>query len=1146
MSLKIALLSLIAVLPLAAAAQTQHATGSPHVATSKATVEASKSLTPAERLLKPYLSTRLAVATADKSVRPETARPAFATPPGQPNFGGFLSPAFYPARLASTCVTEPVNCGVSIELTADFDHDGKPDIAALQNNGTLNVLLNNGTGGLATPVSYINPNYSTSVVDLGFAVDVNNDGYADIVELDDANDGGNNSVIIFLNQKDGTFGPAQTITLNSDNGLVSSLALGDVNADGNIDIVAATATVNSRTSTSLTVQTYMGSGHGTFTLLGTTATPTVDLPAQSQIPTLNGITLGDLNKDHKLDLAIDLEERTGQLTGNLVVTLALGNGDGTFGPLNVNNPVSIPITGSPNNQGLIFETTGVQIVDLNNDSNPDIAVDGGGVLSVALGNGSLSFSPPVQTANYGNSFQVLYADVTGDGIPDLIQESGELNIWTGKGDGTFILPFNGNSYASDSGATQLLALADFNGDGTLDIAHLDPSFSGISIFNGLGKGSYNGAPMLSSTTDAYPNPAGLTLGTVGDLKGNGFTDAVFVDSSGTANDVVSGISDGKGNFTYVVALPASAVTNLAYIQPISADFNGDGKQDLVFAGIDSSLSVALSKGDGTFATPIPVTLPALNCEVTYSAAGDLNSDGITDLVIPYPGDFSCGGSGSEPSGYFIALGKGDGTFATPVFTASGAELYSAVIADMNLDGIPDLILDDAPFHAGGSFAVNLLPGNGDGTFATGNTVSSNYLVSQVIAGDINQDGKSDLILLSEGEQTATNPYDTAGILLLAGNGDGTFSDTNQIGTGNFFLNGLLADVNNDGIPDLVTALYGTIGQTNTYFGLSTMLGLGHGQFGAPINTVMPIPALLPLAGNFLADNSTDIIVTTTYGTALFLGQGGTTISLSLSASSIPFGQAETITATLSPSLSSQPAPTGSIAFYDGTTLLGTSPISGGSAVFASSALAVGSHSITAVYAGDSNFNPNSTAAATLAVTTVAPAFTLAATPGTISVSIGQQATATLTLTSNATFSGTVNLACTGLPANASCAVNPASVTLSGASSLNATLIIGTTTSKASTTAANSRGSLLPLSGLGGLSLAGLLCCFGRRRRLPSIVGSVIGVFLLVAMAQGLSGCGSSSSPVKTAPKGTYTVTVTATPTTSSAAAQTATVSITVQ
>ena len=146
-------------------------------------------------------------------------------------------------------------------------------------------------------------------------------------------------------------------------------------------------------------------------------------------------------------------------------------------------------------------------------------------------------------------------------------------------------------------------------------------------------------------------------------------------------------------------------------------------------------------------------MPSLDCELNYAATGDLNGDGHVDIVVTYAGDAACGGSDGTASGYFVALGKGDGTFGTPVFTASGNELYSATIADMNMDGSPDLILVDDPFDGAGNFGVDLLTGNGDGTFSTGTSILSDSIVSEVVAGDFNQDGTPDLILFSEGTQT---------------------------------------------------------------------------------------------------------------------------------------------------------------------------------------------------------------------------------------------------------------------------------------------------------------------------------------------------------------------------------------------------------
>jgi hypothetical protein len=766
-------------------------------------------------------------------------------------------------------------------------------------------------------------------------------------------------------------------------------------------------------------------------------------------------------------------------------------------------------------------------------------------LLAALGDGSGGFSSVVQTPNAGNNQQIVYADVNGDGIPDAIENNGLLQVWTGKGDGTFQLAANGASYNVDGEGRQSLAVADFDGDGNLDIAQLSGTYKQLSLFVGNSKGGFNGAPALASTTDSLPEPSYLFLQDVADVQGLGFTSAIYIDTSGDLPQVVTGVSDGKGNFTYSVGLTSAAVPNLGFVQPVQADFNGDGKQDLLIANTDGSVSVALSNGDGTFGAPKPLALPSLVCGPGYAAAGDLNGDGKIDLVLPYGGDASCGSSGGNSSGYFTLLGNGDGTFQTPVFTAYGSELYTATLADMNLDGKLDLLLNDSPTNVAGNFAIDLLPGNGDGTFSTGTTINSDYVVTQVIAGDYNGDGKPDVILLELGEQSAINDEVTAGVLLLPGRGDGTFGDLSQVGSGNYFFNGALTDVNGDGLPDLVLALFNSNGAPNTFYGLSTLLGEGGGAFSAPINTLESESSINPFVGNFYNDNAPDFIVATVYGTALFLGQGGTTFSLTDSAASITFGQAETFTATVAASMANRPAPTGTVSFYDGTTLLSAVPLSSGTTAYSTSALTTGSHSITAAYSGDANFNPQTLWTATqVAVAALTPAFTLTSSSSSISLSQGQGGVATLTLAANASFSGAVALTCSGAPTNASCVVNPASVTLTPSGSTTATLAITTTAPRAALAAPQGPWQSLPGSGSPvGFSLAalGLFAGWKWRKRWPTVVSLMI----LTITGISMTACGSSSS-VKTATKGSYTITVTATPSGGSGSAQTATVAVTVQ
>ncbi len=131
-------------------------------------------------------------------------------------------------------------------------------------------------------------------------------------------------------------------------------------------------------------------------------------------------------------------------------------------------------------------------------------------------------------------------------------------------------------------------------------------------------------------------------------------------------------------------------------QTVTADFNGDGKPDLVSA----DGTVLLGKGDGTFTVGTPLSVGGQNA-ANLIATGDFNGDGKTDLLLVSPSSTILN----------IFLGKGDGTFQ-PVLTMNiGASLDSIVVADFNGDGK----LDIAGLNAGAGLFVFL--GNGSGTFA---------------------------------------------------------------------------------------------------------------------------------------------------------------------------------------------------------------------------------------------------------------------------------------------------------------------------------------------------------------------------------------------------------------------------------------------
>jgi len=277
---------------------------------------------------------------------------------------------------------------------------------------------------------------------------------------------------------------------------------------------------------------------------------------------------------------------------------------------------------------------------------------------------------------------------------------------------------------------------------------------------------------------------------------------------------------------------------------------------------------------------------------------------------------------------------------------------------------------------------------------------------------------------------------------------------------------------------------------------------------------------------------------TGYGPALFLGQGASTVSLAASATSAVFGSSETFTATVTAGMSNRPVPTGSVSFYDGTTLLGSVAITNGSAAFTTASLAVGGHSVVATYSGDTNFNPATSSPAAVTISALTPAFSLTGAPATLSIGSGANGVVTLNIAANASFSGAVNLSCSGAPSKASCAVNPGSVTLAEGQSATATLVIGTTT-----TSADVNRSTAPWGAAASLAM---LCgvFFGRRKRVRMLAGLSLGIILSLGML--LTGCSNGGSTAPATGPTSFTVTITATPASgSTASAQTTTVNVTV-
>jgi hypothetical protein len=481
-----------------------------------------------------------------------------------------------------------------------------------------------------------------------------------------------------------------------------------------------------------------------------------------------------------------------------------------------------------------------------------------------------------------------------------------------------------------------VAIADFNGDGKLDIITLNyASAPGntLTLLLGNGDGTF--------TTGTVPatsfSPSTIA---VGDFNGDGKADLAV--ASGVSDALVVLLGNGDGTFTE--SSPSAIVGSTSGIGPIVVgDFNGDGKSDVAvlsqrrMAGVPYTVSVGLGNGDGTFtpaSNPFAIGIPAA------IATGDFNGDGKLDLVV----------ADNESDLVEVLLGNGDGTFTQSINPLSIALATGIAVADFNGDGKPDVAIT-----SNGNVGVWL--GNGDGTFTA--TPSANLPVGSVAVGDFNNDGKPDLAVLN------------STMNLLVGNGDGTFTAavSKPMSTGSGSV--AIGDFNGDGLPDLATT--NRSGYTVTVTVLLAQLA----QATAVVNGISPVGTGLHLIlANYPGDGNYGPSVSNMIGlTAL----STTTLTLMANPASSTFGQQVVLTATLSPYTAQGQSSNGeSITFYNGTANLGISGLASGVATLNLTSLPAGTNSLSAIYGGDANLDPatsNTISYTVLGVPTIA--FTVA-------------------------------------------------------------------------------------------------------------------------------------------------------------------------
>ncbi len=706
---------------------------------------------------------------------------------------------------------------------ADLDNDGIEDLAILSRDGTVTIYLGSASGSFTLAKTLLLPQTAQS---MDFA-DFDGDGILDMaLGLADFN-----SVMVLRGLGGLEFTPFSEDLLPDDT-VVQSLGSGVPRTEAFDDNTPATDIVRVNNETRTLEKADIADG---------ATMETVPLALVQDPPTT--VLLADMNNDGVPDAVVATHGRHG-----VGLQILSGNTSGGYdvpspGIATCGNGILEPgemcdILGATGCKGCVPQigSTLVSIAagDFDGDGNQDLVVVGApGRLWLLSGNGNGQFSAVRMLGKTATKMPAVIGDFDGDGVLDIVgvlHQAGArgLTLLRNDGTGTFTntaIPIN----ATVKG--QLLA-ADFDRNGAMDLAMGTSGHggSGIALLFNDGSGA-----MPSTTT--IPTAHGLQALSAADFNEDGWLDLLGSFGSGSKSTTMLYTGQPGGQFAPgVPAMDGGSTGSAKGAAATIVDVNDDSHQDVVVcrSAPATSCNPYFGTGTGSFLQSPPVDDTYIGRQLKTLAVTDLDGDGVLDFV-----------GVSRRDNRIVVLFR-DATMAvTSHLTLPTGGVKSHALAIGDLDGAfgPDLVVANE-----GTNDLTFFLNQGNRQFQTVGPVSLTP-IGRVPSGvglvDLDGDGKLDVVVSFQGTSNI-------GLFLiqdLAHLTEGGFVNVGSLKTGGMPIQMVLADINNDTIPDIITVNNGGVppasDATPVPTPTPTATEAGAGQTPGPTSTPKPTATQTP-------------------------------------------------------------------------------------------------------------------------------------------------------------------------------------------------------------------------------------------------------------------------------------------------------------